>query len=80
MPPETVPEGAAALHHAFEPLYAQVPVNQQFPSTLQMRGEGEATICFEVDKSHFHAAGAVQGKRTFMRSQFALSTLPSYTR
>jgi hypothetical protein len=47
---------------------------------LQMRGEGEATICFEVDKSHFHAAGAVQGKRTFMRSQFALSTLPSYTR
>jgi hypothetical protein len=78
MPPDSVPEGAAAHHHAFGSLYAAAPINQPFPSTLQIGGEEQAGIRFEGSESHFHAAGAVQAKETFMRSPFALSTLPGY--
>lgn len=80
MPPESVPEGAAAYRLAFESFYAAASINQLFASTLQIRGEGEAAIRFEVGKPPFHAAGAVRGTGTFMRSLVALSTLPGYTR
>jgi hypothetical protein len=78
MPPDSVPEGAAAHHHAFGSLYAVAPINQPFPSTLQIGGEEQAGIRFEGSESHFHAADAVQATGTFMRSPFALSTLPGY--
>jgi uncharacterized protein (TIGR00369 family) len=65
MPPETVPEGAAAHHRALESLYAVAPINRLFPSTLDITAEGSATIRFEVDERHFHAAGAVHGTAYF---------------
>ncbi len=65
MLPEQVPEGAAAHHRALESLYAAAPINQLFPSTLRIHGEGEATIRFELDERHFHAAGAAHGTAYF---------------
>lgn len=65
MPPDFVPEGAAAHHRALESLYAAAPINQKFPSTLQIVGEGRTTIRFEVDETHFHAAGALHGTTYF---------------
>ena len=65
MPPDTVPEGAAAHHRALESLYAAAPINRLFPSTLDITAEGSATIRFDVDARHFHAAGAVHGTAYF---------------
>jgi uncharacterized protein (TIGR00369 family) len=65
MPPEPVSAGAAAHHRALESLYRAAPINRLFPSTLEIPGEGQATIRFEVDESVYHAGGAVHGTAYF---------------
>jgi uncharacterized protein (TIGR00369 family) len=65
MPPESVPGGASAHFRALESLYLAAPINRLFASTLQIDGEGEARIRFDVDERHFHAAGAVHGTAYF---------------
>ena len=59
---ETQPAQGALLHwRALESLNASAPVNQLFRSELAIPGEGQARICFEVDASCYHAAGAAHG-------------------
>ncbi|MEO6091500.1 MAG: PaaI family thioesterase [Novosphingobium sp.] len=54
--------GAAALHwRALEGLYRSAPVNALFRSSLEILGEGQTRITFEIDESCFHAAGAAHG-------------------
>jgi uncharacterized protein (TIGR00369 family) len=64
-PPETGLEPAtagAALHwRALEGLYASAPVNQHFPSRLEIVGEGCSRLTFTVEEQHYHAAGAAHG-------------------
>jgi len=56
------PATGAALHwRALESLYASAPVNQLFASRLEIPGEGQARIVFDVDERVFHAAGAAHG-------------------
>jgi uncharacterized protein (TIGR00369 family) len=62
----TQPDGnvipGAALHwRALEGLYASAPVNQLFPSRLDIPGEGRSRLTFTVDERHYHAAGAAHG-------------------
>jgi uncharacterized protein (TIGR00369 family) len=64
MPPESA-AGALAHFRALEALYAAAPVNQLFPSTLEIVEEGQARIRFDVDQRHFHAGGAVHGSAYF---------------
>jgi len=64
--PETSPaSGAGAHHRALESLYRAAPVNQLFPSELQIIADGEARIRFDVDETAYHAAGAVHGTAYF---------------
>lgn len=65
MPPETSASGAGAHYRALESLYRAAPVNRLFPSTLEITGEGAATIRFNVDDSVYHAAGAAHGTAYF---------------
>jgi len=65
MPPDLVTPGAAAHHRALESLYRAAPINRLFPSTLDITGEGSATIRFEVGESAYHAGGAVHGTAYF---------------
>ncbi len=65
MPPDLVTPGAAAHHRALESLYRAAPINRLFPSTLDITGEGLATIRFEVGESAYHAGGAVHGTAYF---------------
>lgn len=65
MLPESITSGAAAHHRALEALYHAAPVNRLFPSTLEITGEGTATIRFEVDERVYHAAGAAHGTAYF---------------
>jgi len=58
---ETADTGANLHWRALEGLYASAPVNQLFSSSLEVIGEGEARIVFDVDPSCFHAAGAAHG-------------------
>jgi uncharacterized protein (TIGR00369 family) len=63
-PPEIRPDAAAgaALHwRALEGLYASAPVNQHFPSRLEIVGEGRSRLTFTVEERHHHAAGAAHG-------------------
>jgi uncharacterized protein (TIGR00369 family) len=62
-PPDTgEPAPGAALHfRALERLYASAPVNELFPSRLEVTGEGHARIQFEITESTYHAAGAAHG-------------------
>jgi uncharacterized protein (TIGR00369 family) len=54
--------GGAQTHwRALEGLYASAPVNQLFPSRLEILGEGQSRIHFLVEPSMFHAAGAAHG-------------------
>lgn len=62
MPPEA---GAQAHFRALESLYAAAPINRLFRSTLEIPEEGVAHIRFEVDESHYHAAGAAHGTSYF---------------
>ena len=77
MPPEGTPEaagpdatgsgetGQASHFRALESLYASAPVNDVFASRLEVTAPGEATIRFEVDERHHHAAGAAHGTLYF---------------
>ncbi len=70
MPPEpgssdSVMAGATAHYRALESLYLAAPINRLFPSTLEIIGEGQARIRFEVDDSFYHAGGALHGTAYF---------------
>lgn len=56
-----VSQGALAHYRALERLYAAAPVNHVFPSRLAISDAGKATISFEIEERHFHAAGAAHG-------------------
>lgn len=65
-PPDSIPgpsdiSGAALHWRALEGLYASAPVNQLFPSRLDVMGEGRSRITFTVGEQHYHAAGAAHG-------------------
>ncbi|NNM77279.1 PaaI family thioesterase [Sphingomonas sp. ID1715] len=62
MPPES---GAQAHFRALESLYAAAPINQIFPSRLEIPEEGVARITFDVGEPFHHAAGAVHGTSYF---------------
>lgn len=56
------PENGEAAHfRALERLYASAPINRFFPSRLRIVEAGSSEIAFDVDASHFHAAGAAHG-------------------
>ena len=64
-PPESAPTGAEAHYRALESLYAAAPINQLFPSVLEIPEAGIARIRFDVDSRYFHAAGATHGTSYF---------------
>lgn len=64
-PPDGAPSGEAAHFRALERLYASAPINRLFPSRLRIPEAGSARIEFDVEPSHFHAAGAVHGTLYF---------------
>lgn len=53
--------GAEAHFRSLESLYAAAPINQLYASKLAVTAQGRSRISFEVDQSHFHAAGAAHG-------------------
>ncbi|MBD3760523.1 PaaI family thioesterase [Rhizorhabdus sp.] len=57
--------GAEAHYRALESLYAAAPINNLFPSRLEIPREGEARIHFMIEPSHYHAAGAAHGTTYF---------------
>jgi uncharacterized protein (TIGR00369 family) len=57
--------GAAAHYRGLESLYRSAPVNRLFRSELEIVEEGFARIRFEIEESHFHAAGAAHGTAYF---------------
>ena len=57
--------GAQAHHRALERLYAAAPINRLFASRLTILAPGVASIAFDLDERHFHAAGAVHGTSYF---------------
>ena len=63
--PSGTSEGQTAHFRSLERLYAAAPINQLFESRLAIEEAGAATICFALDESHFHAAGAVHGTSYF---------------
>jgi uncharacterized protein (TIGR00369 family) len=70
MPPEAVLgsrtfAGAAAHYRSLESLYRHAPINQLFPSELEIVEEGFARIRFDVRDEVFHAAGAAHGTLYF---------------
>ncbi len=62
MPPDA---GATAHFRALESLYAAAPINRLFASRLEITEPGVARITFDLDESHFHAAGAAHGTSYF---------------
>ena len=62
MPPDA---GATAHFRALEALYAAAPINRLFASRLEITAPGVARIAFDLDESHFHAAGAAHGTSYF---------------
>ena len=65
MRPDTAPAGADAHYRALESLYRAAPINRLFPSRLDILEAGVARICFDVDESVYHAAGAAHGTSYF---------------
>lgn len=58
----TAGSGGAELHfRSLQSLYNAAPINQLFTSQLEITERGRSRISFEVDESHFHAAGAAHG-------------------
>ena len=53
--------GAPLHYRALERLYASAPVNALFASSLEITGEGQARITFDVTPAVYHAAGAAHG-------------------
>lgn len=61
-PSATAGDDGAGFHwRALEGLYASAPVNRLFESRLEVLGEGQARIVFDVTPEVFHAAGAAHG-------------------
>lgn len=58
-------DGSSGHFRALERLYAHAPINQLFRSELTIEKRGFARISFDVDESHYHAAGAVHGTSYF---------------
>lgn len=65
MPPDPAAVGAEAHFRALESLYGEAPINRGFTSSLEIVEPGFARIRFEVQKDHFHAAGAAHGTLYF---------------
>ena len=65
MPPDASSDGARMHHRALESLYRAAPINRLFPSTLDITGQGMATIRFDVGENVYHAGGAVHGTAYF---------------
>jgi uncharacterized protein (TIGR00369 family) len=59
--PEAGLSGAALHWRALEGLYASAPINALFRSSLEITGEGQARIRFDVEPDVFHAANAAHG-------------------
>ncbi len=59
------PEGQEAHFRALESLYRSAPINHIFRSAIEIPQPGLARIRFEVEPSHFHAAGAAHGTLYF---------------
>lgn len=59
MPPE--PTGAQEHYRALERLYASAPVNDLFPSHLEITGQGLSKLTFMITEKVYHAAGAAHG-------------------
>ena len=59
------PSGAEAHYRALESLYDAAPINGVFRSKLEILEEGHSRIRFEVEESHYHAAGAAHGTTYF---------------
>ena len=57
--------GAEAHYRALESLYAAAPINGMFRSKLEITGEGQARIRFDIEPGHYHAAGAAHGTTYF---------------
>ncbi|WP_324828931.1 PaaI family thioesterase [Qipengyuania zhejiangensis] len=53
--------GAERHYRALESLYASAPVNSLFASELEIVGEGQARLTFDVTEASYHAAGAAHG-------------------
>ena len=53
--------GASQHHRALERLYALAPVNQSYPSRLDILVEGRSRLTCEITADMFHAAGAAHG-------------------
>ena len=57
--------GARTHYRALERLYRSAPINTMFTSRLEVTGEGQARITFDVTPRAFHAAGAAHGTLYF---------------
>ena len=62
-PPD--PTGADAHFRALESLYAAAPINRLFESRLEIAESGVARIHFQIEETHYHAAGAAHGTSYF---------------
>ncbi|HEX8655738.1 MAG TPA: PaaI family thioesterase [Allosphingosinicella sp.] len=66
MPPESQAGGGVGAHlRALESLYRAAAINGLFRSTIEIPKQGFARIRFEVEESHYHAAGAAHGTLYF---------------
>ncbi|SNS71594.1 uncharacterized domain 1-containing protein [Sphingomonas laterariae] len=67
MPPDSAAADQPGEAHfrALESLYAAAPINQLFPSRLEIVEPGFARIHFRVDERVHHAAGAAHGTSYF---------------
>ncbi|WP_380873091.1 hypothetical protein ACFB49_39340 [Sphingomonas sp. DBB INV C78] len=65
MPPEGDRQPDAKHFRALESLYAAAPINQLFPSRLEIVEPGFARIRFSIDERFHHAAGAAHGTSYF---------------
>ena len=62
-PPD--PTGADAHFRALESLYAAAPINRLFESRHEIAESGVARIHFQIEETHYHAAGAAHGTSYF---------------
>lgn len=65
MPPEAQAAGVAAHLAALESLYRAASINGLFRSAIEIPEQGFARIRFDVEKCHYHAAGAAHGTLYF---------------
>lgn len=61
LPEDQSPSGEVAHFRALERLYASAPINNLFPSKLDIPVSGTAQIRFDITPDYFHAAQATHG-------------------